>query len=595
MTYPYPHTGEGSAQIPHADQPLLLGRYRIVERRGSGGFSSVLVCWDSKLERKVAVKCMPLTSNPNYVASTVNEAMAEALATSKLNHPNIVTLHDYEIVDDVAYLIMEYVEGFTLAELMARVEGGVLTYDECAHLLDSLASALDYAHNSGVLHLDIKPSNVFIDMGGTFKLGDFGMASIASAAGWEGARGGTVGYMPPEQLRGEMVDERTDVFALGVLCYQALTGETPFAAADADASLKKINKGAKALAKIDPSLKGPISDSINRALSPEPAGRQTSAGELNRAVLPYMGDEIAGRESIASLMKQAKDETGPKEDAWIDAAHIRLIARFPKLPAICTRLTCAAVFAAIGARFVPGIVSALSIDLDTTTVFFASLGIFALLGAIKAEITGLLAGVVCVCALLATGIYSPVFLVAVLVAALLLLWRYFIMTSDDLLALDNPLAHAALFLATATGSPLGAAALSGFVLTPARAGATSVTSALLCFVMTQIGAGNGSLVSSACATLVLRPSFWIVLLGCAISAWLVALFMRFRRAGVRIFGQILGSSVLIFFQLIALRVENGGLWVAPALIDIVVALTCLVFMSIAIGVLGPAPMPQEDD
>ena len=175
--------------------------------------------------------------------------------SSRLTHPNIVTVHDFEVRGNVAYLIMEYVSGLTLAELLARVEGGVLTYDECAHLLSSLAAALDFAHANDVLHLDIKPSNVFIDSSGAVKLGDFGMASLASAAGWEGARGGTVGYMPPEQLAGGLVDERTDVFALGVVCYQALTGISPFLAKDAEASRRKIERGAKPLAKVEPELR----------------------------------------------------------------------------------------------------------------------------------------------------------------------------------------------------------------------------------------------------------------------------------------------------------------------------------------------------
>ena len=146
---------------------------------------------------------MPLETAPGMGASTLSEALSEARITSRLTDQNIVTVHDFEVRGGTAYLIMEFVDGMTLAELMSRVEGGVLTYDECAYLLSSLASALDHAHAEGVLHLDIKPSNVFIDAQGNVKLGDFGMASLASAAGWEGARGGTVGYMPPEQLTGK--------------------------------------------------------------------------------------------------------------------------------------------------------------------------------------------------------------------------------------------------------------------------------------------------------------------------------------------------------------------------------------------------------
>ena len=151
---------------PQAEQPLLLARYRVVETRGTGGFGAVHVCWDTRLERRVAIKCMPLTAAPGMSSSTLAEALDEARITSRLTHPNIVTVHDFAVEGSVAYLIMEYVNGLTLAELMSRVEGGVLTYDECAHVLSSLAAALDFAHANGVLHLDIKPSNVFIDGSG---------------------------------------------------------------------------------------------------------------------------------------------------------------------------------------------------------------------------------------------------------------------------------------------------------------------------------------------------------------------------------------------------------------------------------------------
>ena len=163
-------------------------------------------------------------------SSTLGEALAEARTSSLLAHPNIVTVFDFEVDGPYAYLVMEYVDGLNLAELLARVEGGTLTHDEAACLVQSVASALGYAHENGVLHMDIKPTNIMIDRTGTVKLCDFGMATLASAAGYGGARGGTVGYMPPEQIEGDLVDERTDVFSLAVVVWQALLGASPFAA-----------------------------------------------------------------------------------------------------------------------------------------------------------------------------------------------------------------------------------------------------------------------------------------------------------------------------------------------------------------------------
>ena len=156
-----------------------------------------------------------------------------------------MTVYDFETDGTHAYLVMEYVDGLNLAELLARVEDGVLTHEECAHVLRSVAAALTYAHENGVLHLDIKPTNIMIDRQGTVKLADFGMATLASAAGYGGARGGTVGYMPPEQVQGLLVDERTDVFSLAVVTWQALTGRSPFASATPKGSLDAIIRGPK--------------------------------------------------------------------------------------------------------------------------------------------------------------------------------------------------------------------------------------------------------------------------------------------------------------------------------------------------------------
>ena len=156
----------------------------------TGGFGSVEVCLDARLQRRVAIKRIPLAA-PFEVAS--NDARADALAEARtaslLQHPNIVTVIDFTYDSAYAYLVMEYVDGMSLEEFLATVDGNSLTYDECACIADALAQALSYAHENGVLHLDIKPANVLIDRSGHVKLADFGMATLTSAAGFGGARG----------------------------------------------------------------------------------------------------------------------------------------------------------------------------------------------------------------------------------------------------------------------------------------------------------------------------------------------------------------------------------------------------------------------
>lgn len=592
---PADQTGSASGSLqPRVEPPLLLGRYRIVETRGSGGFGSVRVCWDVRLERKVAIKCIPLAQVPNSASSTLAEALDEARITSRLSHPNIVTVHDFQFSGGYAYLIMEYVDGLTLAELLGRVEDGQLTYDECAHVLDSLAGALDYAHGHGVLHLDIKPSNVLINIDGTVKLGDFGMASLASAAGWEGARGGTVGYMPPEQLQGGYVDERTDVFALGVVCYQALTGISPFLAKDADASLRKIERGAKAVSKVEPELKGPVSDGLAAALSAEQATRPATAGELEQAVLPYLGDEAEGRGSLIELLAQARGECGPDEETWDEAARVPLTLRWPWLvPGLC-RIMSAVACGGVAWRLAPVIAEGSGTygDPDAQTLAWVGPLVAAAVAALSPEAGGTLGCALFVAAVLATGVYSPAFLVATLAILALLGWRLAAVGTGRL-------AHAALLLPLATGSPVAGAAMAAAILPPLAALATGAAGAALALVGELVThATSGTQLAQACAQLVASPDVWVTVLGCGLAAWTGSL------AGGRhggndpsrtraVLGQVCCAAGIALFSAFSARVENGGLWEAPQGSTVAVAVVCAVLMSMAIVTLGPTPTARE--
>ena len=161
----------------------LLKRYRPLETRAAGGFGSVEICLDSRLQRRVAIKRMPLASpDARTPLETTAAALAEARTASMLQHPNIVQVIDFTYDSAHAYLVMEYVDGMTLEEFLQQVEGHSLTYDEAACIADALVQALSFAHENGVLHLDIKPANVLIDRNGHVKLADFGMATLASAA-----------------------------------------------------------------------------------------------------------------------------------------------------------------------------------------------------------------------------------------------------------------------------------------------------------------------------------------------------------------------------------------------------------------------------
>ena len=568
-----------SAGAPHA---LLLGRYSVVETRGSGGFGVVYVCWDTRLQRRVAIKCMPLAQAGAQGASTLDEALEEARITSRLSHPNIVTVHDFEVTGGYAYLIMEYVDGMTLAELMGRVEGGVLTYDECAHLLDSLAGALSYAHANGVLHLDIKPSNVFVDMTGAVKLGDFGMASLASAAGWEGARGGTIGYMPPEQLAGGLVDERTDVFALATMLYQSLTGISPFAAANAQTSLGRIERGAKPLARVEQGLAGSVSDQVARAMEADPSRRTATVDDFVEFVLPFLGDEQQGRQSIASLMAQARGETGPNEDAWEQAARVPLARRYPWLAGALARLVCAL---AGGGAVLHGSAALLAAASAPLPVAGAAVGAAAVC-ALLPRAGSALACAWLVAATFACGAYTPAFLAALVCATALAAWWARVGVRD-------PRSAAALLAGSALLSPVASAPLAAR-LSPGAAAATlaaGVGLAWLTRALAEAGAAGPQAAASALLSSLARdlaaPCAWVLVTGVALAGWAGASVGNGHSRGRRIAGQAACACVLAGALILAARVENAGIWVMPDMAQLAVALVCPVLMSIATGVLGP--------
>ena len=292
------------------------GRYRVLARRGTGGFGTVCTCWDQRLQRRVAIKRMPLLAE---TGTTAEEALAEARTSCMLSHPNIVTVLDFEADGAYAYLVMEYVDGLNLGELLARVEGRAPHAAGVRPRREVGLPRLAFAHENRVLHLDIKPTNILIDRQGIVKLADFGMATLSSAAGYGDARGGTVGYMPPEQIEGMLVDERTDVFSLAVVACQALVGQNPFAAPTAAGSLEKIRRdAARSATQVVP---GPgrngRADAARRAL-PEPSARTPDVLEFADDLTDCLGDPQEGASSLRELVEQAESDDG--EEALPDRA-----------------------------------------------------------------------------------------------------------------------------------------------------------------------------------------------------------------------------------------------------------------------------------
>ena len=313
------HTARFSPDVPleGTSSRELLKRYQPLETLATGGFGSIEICRDTHLRRRVAIKRIPLINGAGMPASDIMDVLREAHTAAMLQHPNIVQVIDFTHDTAYAYLVMEYVDGMSLAEFLHRVDGHSLTFDEAAAIADALGQALTFAHSNGVLHLDIKPANVLIDHSGNVKLTDFGMARLSSAGGFGGSRGGTIGYMPPEQLDIETgtVDERADVFALACVIYEGLCGSAPFMAATPADSLDRIIGGATYPSELIPSPLPPGAEAaLMSALSPMPQDRPDSIEAFCDRLLAGLGSVREGRRSLEQMVGELSNDECAADD-----------------------------------------------------------------------------------------------------------------------------------------------------------------------------------------------------------------------------------------------------------------------------------------
>ncbi len=300
------------------ERPLILERYRPLTELGSGGFGSVVLAFDVKMARRVAIKRIPLPAERS-ARSVARASLAEARTAAMLNHPSIVTVYEWEVTADEALIVMEHVEGVSLADVLHVV--GRLDTDEAAALAAALGDALAFAHANGVLHLDVKPDNVLIGRSGRIALTDFGIASLRGPERTARATGGTPGYMAPEHLRGDEVDDRADQWSFAALVFEALTGENPFEADTPGASLVRAAvEPPVPPSSLDPSLGPGLDLVLLTALHPDPEERYPSVADCTRALLDHLGDPELGRASLADIVSTMLEDD---EDAAL-AEHIGL-------------------------------------------------------------------------------------------------------------------------------------------------------------------------------------------------------------------------------------------------------------------------------
>jgi serine/threonine-protein kinase len=266
-------------QAPDAPDPWIgriVSHYRILERLGGGGMGVIYRAHDSRLERTVALKFIAPEIRANVEAQ--RRFLQEARAASALDHPNICTIHEIaETEDGRQYIVMSAYEGETLR---ARLERPMLE-TEALDIATQIAEALAAAHERGIVHRDVKPDNVFVTRAGVVKLLDFGLAqAVDNRMSGPGAAEGTAAYMSPEQASGRRADERSDVWALGVILFEMLAGVRPFAAESPVAVIDLILKGEPDLSARRPDLPPALLDLVRRALTKAPTGRFATGREI---------------------------------------------------------------------------------------------------------------------------------------------------------------------------------------------------------------------------------------------------------------------------------------------------------------------------
>jgi serine/threonine-protein kinase len=260
---------------------MLGGRYRIEGRLGAGGMAEVFRGFDTVLNRQVAIKILA----PQYArdASFVDRFRREAQAAARLNHPNVVAVYDSGSDDGTHFIVMEFVEGRTLADFLAK--GGKLAPAKATEIAERIADALQAAHTQGVIHRDVKSANVMVTREGTVKVMDFGIARMAEGDNvtQTAAVLGTASYLSPEQAQGRPVDARSDIYSLGVVLYEMLTGGVPFVGDTAVAvAYKHVQENPPLPSTKNPEVTPALDAVVMRAMAKNPANRYPTAEEFRQ-------------------------------------------------------------------------------------------------------------------------------------------------------------------------------------------------------------------------------------------------------------------------------------------------------------------------
>ena len=296
----------------------LDGRYHVLDRIAAGGMGEVYRAHDAVLERPVAIKVLHRSLAGD--AGFVERFRREARAAASLNHQNIVAVHDWGSVDGIYYMVMEYVAGRSVREVLN--EQGALAPAQAADVLEQTLAALQHAHRQGIVHRDVKPENLIVTRDGVVKVADFGLArALADAQITEaGTVTGTVQYLAPEQLQGEPADPRTDLYALGIVAFELLTGRLPFTGETPMAiAYKHIHDRVPQPSSFNPSVPSSLDGWVASVTEKERELRPESASEARRDLAAESGS-LPASEPLASLVPDVTVVPAPGAKAHMDPA-----------------------------------------------------------------------------------------------------------------------------------------------------------------------------------------------------------------------------------------------------------------------------------
>ena len=496
--------------------------------------------------------------------------LEEARSVAKLSDANIVTVYDCAVEDSTAYVIMEYIEGKTLAQIIDEIDDNI-TLDVVAAVFTAVSHALEVAHGENTLHLDIKPENVIVNSKGVAKVTDFGLAALMDATGSGTTGGGTIGYMPLEQMRQEPLDVRTDEWALASLTYEMLTGSNPFFAPTLRAAEETIEDAELVLPSLCwDELEEEADDIMFAALDPEMDERFATVTEFAEALTPLLGNPKKGKKVLADIVKGVQlPEPEPEPELpreplppLVDRLGLRgaaVVARIVSAAAV--GLLTAAGLANIHLN--PG--SALGLADDAAVVYWVLVALFAGVAAVRPNI-GLLFGYAALAAGLAgAGAWALTLLLAVVVGG----WWYLVGrrgTSQAVVALLQPLFGACGFAAL---SPVSAGVLLPVI--------QSALTAAFAFVVALLMAACGSMdvmnwdallhfsfaenPQAACVALISQGGTWVIGISWVVAAASYSLFCVRGTRAFDIAGSVVAAAVLIAGACAAAHLTNfGGSW-----------------------------------